>query len=926
MKYTIINIVFLLGLASSSFGQGAVLESSLKETLENLRCEMLKSPQGIDVVKPRLSWEIKSDRRNIVQTAYQVLVASSPAKLNANEGDVWNSGKVISSQSIHVPYNGKSLQSRTAYYWKVKVCTNRMQAATAWSKPSMWSMGLLNADEWQAKWIGWDKPFAWDSVTKFSRLSARYFRKPFESAAPVKRATIYVSGMGLYELYINGKKIGDQVLAPSPTDFTKDVKYNTFDVTENIQRGKNVIATVLGNGRFFTMRQNYKPQKIKTFGFPKMILQLEIEYTDGKRKTIITDDTWKLSGDGPIRSNNEYDGEEYDARKEMSGWNNVSFNDNKWIKPELVQAPGGKLEAQMNEFVKVMNVVKPVSIKEQKPGVYIMDMGQNMAGWIRLRVKGNAGDSVVLRFGESLKPGGELYTRNLRDAISTDKYILKGKGVEEWRPSFVYHGFRYVEISNYPGTPSAAEFEGEVVYDGINTIGNFETSNQTINQVYKNAWWGIAANYKGMPIDCPQRNERMPWLGDRATGAYGESFVFDNAKLYAKWLDDIESAQKPDGAIPDVAPAYWNYYSDNVTWPGTYFLVADMLYHQFGDAKPIEKHYASMKKWMDYMRTKYMKNDLITKDKYGDWCVPPESKELIHSKDSLRNTDGVLIATASYYRLLTLVKGFATMLGKSSDVAEYEALGEKIKMAFNNKFFNKNTNSYSNNTVTANLLPLYFGMVPEQYKQQVFSSITDKIVKENNSHISTGVIGTQWLMRGLTNNGQPEIAYTLASNKDYPSWGYMVENGATTIWELWNGNTASPEMNSQNHIMLLGDLIVWYYENLAGIKSDDKEVAFKKIIMKPSFVKDLKFVSGSYYSMYGGIKSDWDRNKDSIMWGVTIPANTRAVMYFPAGKKNIINQRSQENIQSIEGVKYIGEENGQDVYEIGSGVYSFLIN
>ncbi|MBV4357651.1 alpha-L-rhamnosidase [Pinibacter aurantiacus] len=913
MKYIIINIVLLVAIVASSFTQR--IETT------NLRCEMLQNPQGIDVVHPRLSWEI-SDTRNSVQTAYQILVSSSQKKLDANDGDVWNSGKVNTDRSIHVLYSGNSLKSKTAYYWKVKVWTNHREMP--WSKTAEWSVGILDVNEWKAKWIGWEKPFAWDSVTKFSRLSARYLRKQFESTSRVKRATAYISGLGLYELYINGKKIGDQVLAPSPTDFTKDVMYNTFDVTESIQKGKNIIATVLGNGRFFTMRQNYKPQKIKTFGFPKMILQLEIEYTDGKRETIISDDTWKLCGDGPIRSNNEYDGEEYDAGKEMNGWDKASFNDSKWETPELVEAPGGRLNAQMNEFVKVMKVVKPVSVKELKPGVYIMDMGQNMAGWVKMKVKGNAGDSVVLRFGESLKPDGELYTRNLRDAISTDKYILKGKGTEEWRPSFVYHGFRYVEISSYPGTPSVADFEGEVVYDDVATIGDLETSNQTINQVYKNAWWGIASNYKGMPIDCPQRNERMPWLGDRATGAYGESFVFDNAKLYAKWLDDIEAAQKPDGAIPDVAPAYWNYYSDNVTWPGTYFLVADMLYHQFGDQEPIAKHYASMKKWMDYMRDKYMKNDLITKDKYGDWCVPPESKELIHSKDSLRNTDGVLIATASYYKLLTLMKGFATMLGKTNDVAEYDGISEKIKTAFNNKFFNQNTYSYSNNTVTANLLPLYFDMVPERNKQQVFYNITNKIVKENNSHISTGVIGTQWLMRGLTNNGQPEIAYTLASNKDYPSWGYMVENGATTIWELWNGNTANPEMNSQNHIMLLGDLIVWYYENLAGIKSDDKEVAFKRIIMKPSFVKELSSVNASYHSMYGAIKSSWNRIDNSIGWNIAVPANCKAVIYFPVDKKNIVEKN--RSIQTMEGIKYLGTQGGQEVYEIGSGVYSFMIS
>ncbi|RYY11394.1 MAG: alpha-rhamnosidase, partial [Cytophagaceae bacterium] len=444
------------------------------------------------------------------------------------------------------------------------------------------------------------------------------------------------------------------------------------------------------------------------------------------------------------------------------------------------------------------------------------------------------GDKITLRFAETLQASGELYVANLRDARVTDVYTLRGGGRETWEPAFVFHGFRYVEISGYPGLPTLADFDGRVVYDDMATTGEFVTSNATINQVYRNAYWGIRSNYKGMPIDCPQRNERQPWLGDRTTGAYGESFVFDNSRLYAKWLDDIAQAQKADGSIPDVAPAFWRYYGDNVTWPGTYLTIADMLYQQYGDAQPLARHYDSMRRWLTYMRANYQDNGLITKDKYGDWCVPPESAKLIHSQDPARNTDGVLIASATYYHMLGLMQRFATVLGKPADAQEYAALAASLKTAFNQKFLNPQTCQYSNNTVTANLLPLAYGLVPAADTAKVFQNITQKILVENTGHISTGVIGTQWLMRGLSTGGRPDIAYRLATNRDYPSWGYMAANGATTIWELWNGNTADPAMNSQNHVMLLGDLLVWDYENLAGIKA--AAPGFARVEMKPALV------------------------------------------------------------------------------------------
>jgi alpha-L-rhamnosidase len=847
-----------------------------------LRCEQLTDPYGIDARQPRLTWQIEGDQRDLRQVAYQVLVASSPENLSKDKGDLWNSGKVVTDQSLMIPYAGVPLKSRKACFWKVRVWTNAGE--TSWSRPARWTMGLLDPTDWKARWIGYEQGFPWDSIAKFSRLSARYFRKEFASSSAIRSATLYIVGLGHYELYLNGKAVGDQVLAESPTDYTRSVKYNTFDVTKDCRKGINAIGVVLGNGRYFTMRPKYKPKKIKEFGFPKLLLQLEIVYDDGKRQRVISDDNWKFTADGPIRTNNEYDGEEYDATRELGDWNMPGYSEGtvRWLKPQLVAPPGGRIEAQMNEPIRVKGRVRPLSISALSSGGWIMDMGQNMAGWVRLKVRGKKGDRVVLRYAETLQKDGALYTANLRDAKVTDIYTLKGEGEEVWHPVFVFHGFRYVEIRGYPGRPAVDDFEGQVVYDDLATTGTFKTSDTLINQIYQNAWWGIQSNYKGMPIDCPQRNERMPWLGDRATGSLGESFLFDNENFYAKWLDDIGESQRPDGAIPDVAPAYWNYYSDNMTWPGTYLLVADMLYNQFGDRRPIERHYASMKKWLFYMGGKYGKDGLMTKDKYGDWCVPPESPELIHSKDPSRNTDGQLIATAYYYHLLKLMQGFAGLIHQRADSRSFAAMAVRVRDAFNKKFFDRGKRYYGNNTVTANLLPLYFGIVPASDSGVVFAQIVEKIEKEDKGHISTGVIGTQWLMRGLTDRGRPDLAFRIADNKDYPSWGYMVRQGATTIWELWNGDSANPAMNSQNHIMLLGDLLTWFYEDLGGIAPASP--GFKTLLMRPCFPEGLDNVQAGYRTPYGLVKSEWRRADGVLNWDISVPPNTRARVQLPSGQ------------------------------------------
>ena len=892
----------------------------------DLRVEALENPIGIDSRNPRFSWRIfAEEERNVMQHTYHIMVASTREKLDQGIADIWDSGVVESEQSQWVLFEGEPLKYSSYYYWKVSVTTQKGE--TTESSPAYWCTGLFSENDWKSRWIGMDRASEWDSETQWSRLSARYLRKEFEMNKPVKHAVVHISGQGLYELFLNGKRVGDQVLAPAPTDYRQTLLYNSYDVTSLLKENGNAMGVTLGNGRYYTMRQDYKPYKIPTFGYPKLRLAFYIEYKDGSTEVIGSDTSWKITADGPIRSNNEYDGEEYDARKELTGWSEVGYDDSSWGSAERVAIPYGTLRAQMMEGMKVVDTLKPLSVTRLEEDKYILDMGQNMVGWIRMKVKGNEGDTVQLRFAETVQADGNLYLDNLRDARVTDKYILKGEGLEEWAPVFVYHGFRYVEVTGYPGEISKDNFIGEVVNDQMELIGTIETSDPVINQVMKNAFWGIRGNYKGMPIDCPQRNERQPWLGDRTMGGLGESYLFEHQQLYSKWADDIREAQREDGTIPDVAPAFWNYYSDVVTWPAAFFFNADMLYRQFGNLKPIEKNYESMKKWVRHMKDEYMTDDyLMPRDKYGDWCVPPESPELIHAQDPGRITNGELIATAYYFKILELMKKFALLQNLPEDADRYGTLAEKVKQGFNDAFFHADSLYYGNNTATANLLPLAFGMIPEAWIPAVEKHLVNGILENNqySAHITTGVIGSQWILKEFARMGRADIAFQLASNDTYPSWGYMAKKGATTIWELWNGDTANPEMNSGNHVMLLGDFIPFSFENLAGIKSDDQQVAFKKIIMKPNFdIEKLSFVNASYKTPYGEVKSHWKKNFEQLEWSIKVPANSTAEVHFPLNSLHI--KEGGRLLKSGEG--YLNVRTGGDsfVCEIGSGEYRFTM-
>ena len=912
------TLLFITALLLSACGE------TINLNLTKLTVEQQDGHQALATSTPRFGWNYNTDAQDVVQTSYRVIVASTKEKAKNNEGDLWDSGVTESQQMLYIPYGGQALQSRDRAYWKVvTTATVGGKKAKAESEVNAFEISLLKQDDWQAKWIGHE--FEDDILVGHTRLAARYLRKDFETKGQVEKARLYVSGMGVYSAYLNGIEIApEEILKPTLSDYRKRVYFNSYDVTEMLKEGENAIGVILEGGRFTAIRYNVEnpnwdgTENVLGFGTPRLLLQLELTYTDGSNELIVSDETWKITNRGPIRTANEFDGETYDENFEFStpachsedfigtdtlaskarydmpvksevnlcGWSMAGFDDSAWLRAELVEAPTGVLSVQPNPNIKVQEIVKPIALF-QKNDAWILDMGQNMVGYLDMKVRYcQPGDLITLRFTELLNPDSTIYTANLRGAECTDRYIVANNSQLstfnsqlKWHPMFVYHGFRYVELKGLRSVPTLDDFEGHVFYDEMPTTGSFETSNEIINAVYHNAFWGIRSNYRSMPTDCPQRDERMGWTGDHTTGSFGESYVFGNHQLYSKWLTDAEDCQLENGSVSNVIPPYWRGYTDNMTWPGAFVTVAEMLYDRFGDMEPIRQHYDAMKKWMLHMKNEYMKAGLLTRDTYGDWCMPPESLELIHSNDPKRITESTVISTPFYCYLCGKMARYAELLGKSEDATFFNDEITTSTIAFNDKYLDRETGRYANNTITANILPLWFGMVPKEVEDKVFASIVDKTENEWGGHVATGVVGIQQLMRTLTEYGRGDLALHIASNDTYPSWGYMYRNGATTIWELWNGNTADPAMNSGNHVMFLGDLVLWEYEYLGGIRP--AEPGYSKIQLKPYPIKGLDFVNCAYESVSGRIESSWKRQGNHFEWDFVIPANTTAEVCLP---------------------------------------------
>ena len=899
MKY---RLLFFLTLAATSLLLFAC-NDKLNISITNPNVEQQVHEQPLATAQPRFSWNYGTNRQSeeekttteseVMQQNYRIIVATTAENAQKGIGDLWDSGVIPSSQMLYIPYEGVELQSRDKAYWKVitTVTAQGGKKAKLASNVKSFEISLLNQEDWQAKWIGHE--FEDDVLVGKTRLAARYLRKEFALKNEVSEARLYVSGMGVYSAYLNGQEIApDELLKPTLSWYSKRVYFNTYDVTEMLQQGDNAVGIILEGGRYTSLRYNAAnpnwdgTDHVFGFGTPRLLLQLEVTYKDGQKETIVSDETWKITNRGPIRTANEWDGETYDENFDLGDWNQAEYDDSAWLQAELVDAPEGQLSPQPNPNIKVMGLIIPYNVFK-KGDKWIIDMGQNMVGVLYVDNKHftglECGDTVMFRYAETLNPDSTLFTKNLRSAECTDYYIAsKTPANDWWKPMFVYHGFRYVEITGLHGNlPTNLEwgFIGLPMYDEMPMTGEFITSNKIINAVYKNATRGIRGNYRSMPTDCPQRDERMGWTGDRTAGNYGESYIFNNHQLYAKWLTDGDDSQQENGSLANVIPPYWRGYTDNMTWPGAMVTVTDMLYTRFGDVEPIRQHYAAWKKWMLHMKNDYMRAGLMPRDTYVDWCMPPESLELIHSNDATRITDATVISTPFYCYLCGKMAKFAEILGFDEDVAFFQKEITTSTIAFNDKYFNRVTGVYANNTVTANILPLWFGMVPKGLEDKVMESIVDKTENECGGHVSTGVVGIQQLMRCLTEYGHGDLALKIASNDSYPSWGYMYRNGATTIWELWNGNTADPAMNSGNHVMLLGDLILWEYEYLGGIRA--LEPGYSKIQLKPYPIEGLDFVNCSYNSVSGRIESQWKREGNRFEWDIVIPANTTAEVCLP---------------------------------------------
>lgn len=854
--------------------------------LDDLRCEYLPHPRGIDVTQPRLSWKLAlppdSEAQGERQTAYHVRVASAGNLLDGDAPDLWDSGEVESDQSVHVEYAGKPLASRTRCFWKVRV----HDAQGDWSewKRSFWTMGLLQPQDWAvAKWIGLDEPGP-QASDEHTRLPARMLRKPFPVKAGLVHATATVCGLGFHELYVNGRKVGDSMLEPGLTEYSKRCLYVTHEVTTMLRPGAdNALGVILGNGRFFAPRRNV-PVPTVSFGYPKLLLNLRLEYADGSTEDIVSDESWKVTADGSIIANNEYDGEEYDARLGMPGWSKPGFDDSKWRPVQLVKPPVGALQAQMIQPVRVMQAFQPTKITEPRPGVFVAIFSQAFYGVPRLTVTAAAGTRIEMRSSFSLKPDGTLNVDNDRSARNTDVYITRGTGQpESWNPSFKGTAIRCVQVTGYPGKLTPDNIEGLVLQTDHESVGEFSCSNDLINKIYSNARWGTRMQNRSIPME-PDRDERQGWSGHPAKTSESEGYCFNVAPFYASWLHSVRLDQHADGSMQEVSPGYWTFSSNGTIWPAIITIIPNWMYDFYGDRRVLADNYDAMKRWVEYhIRTNQKPDGTLDQASYPDW-VDASWIGKRHDQDSSGTASKPFISTAYHQHNLALLARAARLLGKTDDAAKYDVIAAKVKDGFNARFFKAAENRYDFGNQFTYVLPLAFGLVPDANRQAVIDNLVKQVMVTDKGFTTVGLLGMQWEMQVLTDIGHPEIAYAIATKTDRPSWGYMIQKGATTIWERWDTDTQDGGMNGESQKILSGNFEAWCYQTLGGINYDPEKPGFKHIILRPRPVGDLKWVKASHESMYGTIKSEWEvDDARQFDWTVTVPPNATATVYVPGG-------------------------------------------
>lgn len=903
---------------------------SITTKVTRLRCEYRVNPLGIDEKKPRLSWLIESDRRGACQSAWRVRAASSAQILAAGKADLWDSGRIEDDRTAHIVYEGVPLSSRMRCHWQVQVWDE--QTAFIVSEPAIWTMGLLESRDWKADWIAADPEYlnrAEHAVkpTRTKPGTPPWFRKVFSIDGIVQRAILYAGARGLFELHINGQRVGNDIFAPEWTDYNKRIHYRTYDVTDMIQAGKNVLGAVLGDGWYsgFVGWQEARGQ----YGLENsLVVQLEIALTDGSTKIITSDESWKYAA-GPILSSDFMMGETYDARYELSGWDRPDFDDRKWVPVRIVKPPDVPLVAQRSEPVRIIETIDPVSVCEIAPGTYIYNLGQNITGWVRLKIHGPAGTRITLRHGERLNPDGTLYTENLRRAKATDIHILSGRGEEIWEPRFTFHGFQYIELTGLDARPPDGTVTGCVIHSAIPAAGQFDCSHHLINRLWLNALWSQKGNFLSIPTDCPQRDERLGWTGDAQVFSRTSGYNMDVAAFFTKWMVDIEDTQTPEGIFPDTAPRLredadfvgLDGLGGAAGWADAGIIIPWMLWRVYGDTRIIERHYHAMAAWLDYIqRTNpdgIRSNELG--NNYGDWlCIPSDTT--FRTQSPMKT----LLATAYWADDAAKLARMAKAIGHNQDARRFQIMFEQVRQAFQKKFLSED-GTLTVNTQTAYLLALAFDLLPEEIRDRAAEHLVDNI-RRLNWHLSTGFIGIRHLNPVLTAVGRADVAWRLLLNEDYPSWLYPVLHGATTIWERWNGWTEeegffNPQMNSFNHYSL-GSVGEWLYRFAAGIELDPHVNGFKKFYLRPYPGGGLSHAGAEYRSMHGTIKSRWQRRKNMLTYAITIPANTTARVYIPSDHDTPIME-SGKPVEKGAGIQNIGREGQFAVFQVPSGCYEF---
>jgi len=889
----------------------------------DLKCEYLVNPICIDVRKPHFSWIISHEKRNQFQSAYRIIVSSNEESSIKKNGDMWDSGKTVSESNSNIEYEGRALESDNTYFWRVK-WWDKNGVESDYSEIHIYGTALFNNSDWRAKWISRKefidkktrKKFQYKSGTRkiagrIREVHALYLRKEFSIQSPVKSAKIYVCGLGFYELRLNGKKVGERILEPAQTDYKKLALYSTYDITNNLEKS-NAIGIILGNGRCID---------IYGYDYPKLILQIIIHYIDGSIDIVNTDESWKISN-GPILENGIYYGETYDARLELPGWDTPKYNDSVWKNASVVV--GYNLSSQMMEPILVSKLLKPQRMYSSKSGIYIYDFGQNFSGYVRLKVRGPRGCLVKLRFAEVVHDDGTINTATNGNAPSTDIYILKGVGEEVFEPHFTYHGFRYVELTGFPGIPALENIEGLFFHSNVTKVGEFYCSNELINQIHSNIIWGQLSNLMSIPTDCPQREERQGWMGDAQLSVEEAIFNFDMARFYVKYIRDIKLCQRDDGAISDVVPPYWGIYPADPAWGTAYITITWYLYYYYNDIQILKENYDSMKKYVDFLSSTSEEN-IITMGKYGDWCPP--------SSIVSRKTPNELISTWYYYHDTLLFSKIAKILEKNKDHNFYKNKADDIKTAFNKKFFKtffytpiKLSPSDRTTSQTSNILPLYLDIVPKTNRKSVLNTLIRAIQEDYDYHIDTGIIGTRYLFDTLTENGFPEVAYKMINQKSYPGYGYMIREGATTLWERWE-KLEGQGMNSHNHIML-GSVGTWFYNTLVGLKS--LEPGWKSIRIKPYIPKDVTFARASIGTIKGVISCAWEKSINDFKLTLSIPLGSDTEVWIPLldksaivkeGGKTILKNSKPLDLENDIKFKMIEEDYA--IFSIGSGYYQF---